>query len=92
MHKLPIKKGEITRTISARYHKDGAEVLIEQPGNRPRRLTIEEAMQLQGYDPKRFKFPVSMTQTYKQLGNSVVVPAVHECALQIAKIIRRYDS
>ena len=57
LHTLPIKENEITRTISARYHKDGAEILIEQPGNRPRRLTVEEAMQLQGYDPKHFLFP-----------------------------------
>ena len=79
--------GTITRTISARYHKDGAEILIEQPGSRPRRLTVEEAMQLQGYDPHKFKFPVSKTQAYKQIGNSVVVPAIQACASEIAKII-----
>ena len=50
LHELPISEGAYTRTISARYHKDGAEVLIEQPGTRPRKLTIREAMQLQGYD------------------------------------------
>lgn len=88
LHKLPIKEGTVTRTISARYHKDGGEILIEQKGNRPRRLTIEEAMQLQGYDPEIFKFPVSKTQAYKQIGNSVVVPAVHECAKEIVKMIR----
>ncbi len=88
LHRMPIKSGEITRTISARYHKDGAEILIEQPGQRPRRLTVEEAMQLQGYDPKRFIFPVSKTQAYKQIGNSVVWPAVHSCALEIAKVLR----
>ena len=85
---FPLKKREVTRTISARYHKDGAEILIAQPGDRPRRLTIQEAMQLQGYDPKSFLFPVSNTQAYKQIGNSVVVPAIGECALKMAKILK----
>ncbi len=88
LHRVPIKEHEITRTISARYHKDGAEILIEQPGNRPRRLTVEEAMQLQGYDPEHFLFPVSKTQAYKQIGNSVVWPAIHSCALEIARVLR----
>jgi len=88
LHTVPIKEDEITRTISARYHKDGAEILIEQPGNRPRRLTVEEAMQLQGYDPAHFIFPVSKTQAYKQIGNSVVWPAIHSCALEIAKVLK----
>jgi len=91
IHKLPLKKGAVTRTISARYHKDGAEVLIHQENDRPRRLTVLEAMQLQGYDPDRFIFPVSNTQAYKQIGNSVVVPAISECANEIAKIIGRPD-
>ena len=91
IHKLPLKKGTVTRTISARYHKDGAEVLIYQDDDRPRRLTVEEAMQLQGYDPAKFIFPVSQTQAYKQIGNSVVVPAVSESAAEIAKILRRSD-
>jgi len=86
--KVPIKKWCITRTISARYHKDGAEILIEQPGARPRRLTIIEAMQLQGYDPQKYRFPVSKTQAYRQIGNSVVVPAVEACAKEIAKVLR----
>ncbi len=89
IHHFPIKKGTITRTISARYHKDGAEILVEQKNDRPRRLTIEEAMQIQGYDPNKFIFSVSKTQVYKQLGNSVVIPAIQECALEIAKIINR---
>lgn len=88
LHTVPIKPNEITRTISARYHKDGAEILIEQPGCRPRRLTVDEAMQLQGYQPDKFIFPVSKTQAYKQIGNSVVWPAIHSCALEIAKILR----
>ncbi|MCP4546383.1 MAG: DNA (cytosine-5-)-methyltransferase [bacterium] len=87
LHNMPIKKGTITRTISARYHKDGAEILIEQKGGNPRRLTIEEAMQLQGYDPAKFIFPVSNTQAYRQIGNSVVVPAIAACAKEMVKNI-----
>lgn len=92
IHSLPIKKGEVTRTISARYHKDGAEILVEQKGDRPRRLTVKEAMQLQGYDPNRFKFPaaISNTQAYKQIGNSVVVPAIQASATFVADILRKH--
>lgn len=89
LHRLPIKPGEVTRTISARYHKDGAEILIEQPGSRPRSLTVREAMQLQGFPPDKFVFPVSKTQAYKQIGNSVVVPAIAECASQIAMVLKK---
>lgn len=88
IHRLPIKKGEVTRTISARYHKDGAEILIEQKNENPRRLTVKEAMQLQGYDPDKFIFPVSNTQAYRQIGNSVVVPAIHASANFIANVLR----
>ena len=87
MIRRPIKKDATTRTISARYHKDGAEILIEQKGKRPRRLTIKEAMQLQGFDPKRFIFPVSDTQAYRQIGNSVVVPAIKATAREIIQIL-----
>lgn len=88
LHNVPIKDDAITRTISARYHKDGAEVLIETGGDRPRRLTVEEAQQLQGYDPKKFKFPVSNTQAYRQIGNSVAVPAIKAVAKEIAKLLK----
>lgn len=88
---LPLKKGAVTRTISARYHKDGAEILVHQENNRPRRLTVREALQLQGYDPDRFMFTVSNTQSYKQIGNSVVVPAISECAVEIVKVLERSD-
>lgn len=87
---LPILSEDITRTISARYYKDGAEILIEQlEGLRPRRLTVEEAMQLQGYDPQTFVFPVSDGRAYKQIGNSVVVPAIASTAKVIAKTLRK---
>ncbi len=89
IHHLPIKRGEVTRTISARYHKDGAEILVEQKNDRPRRLSINEAMQLQGYNPDKFIIPVSNTQAYKQIGNSVVVPAVTASAEFIAGILRK---
>lgn len=67
-----------TRTLSARYYKDGSEILVARgPGKRPRRLTPRECARLMGFDRKgesRFVIPVSDTQAYKQFGNSVVVP------------------
>ena len=87
LHKLNIADDAVTRTISARYHKDGAEILIEQENERPRRLSVEEAMQLQGFNPEKFVFPVSKTQAYKQIGNSVVIPAVRSSAMEMIKII-----
>jgi DNA (cytosine-5)-methyltransferase 1 len=81
----------IARTMSARYHKDGAEILIPQnSGKNPRRLTPRECAHLMGFTQlkKDFKIPVSDTQAYRQFGNSVVVPLVHDIALEIVKIIR----
>lgn len=76
----------VTRTISARYHKDGSEILIEQNGKNPRRLTPRECARLQGF-PDTFKIPVSDTQAYKQFGNSVVVPLMSDVArLVISKL------
>ncbi len=91
LHTFPIPEDAKTRTISARYHKDGAEILVEQKeGKNPRKLTIQEAMQLQGFDPRTFRFPVSKTQAYKQIGNSVVVPAVEATAREISKVLTNY--
>jgi len=45
-------------------------------------------MQLQGYPPEKFLFPVSQTQAYKQIGNSVVWPAIRSCAAEIAKVLK----
>lgn len=85
-----LSKTDITSTISARYYKDGAEILIPQStGKRPRRLTVQEAMQLQGLDPKKFSFPVSNNQAYKQIGNSVVVPAIKDTAENIIKVLNK---
>ena len=63
----------VSRTLSARYYKDGSEVLIEQDGKNPRKLTPRECARLQGF-PDSFVIPVSDTQAYRQFGNSVVVP------------------
>lgn len=70
--------GDVTRTLSARYYKDGSEVLVAQPGKRPRRLTPLECARLMGFDrgDRRWKIPVSDTQAYRQFGNAVVVPVV----------------
>jgi DNA (cytosine-5)-methyltransferase 1 len=76
----------ITRTLSARYHKDGSEILIPQEGKNPRRLTPRECARLQGYSDD-FKIPVSDTQAYKQFGNSVVVPLVSAVAEKLIDTI-----
>lgn len=70
--------GDVTRTLSARYYKDGSEILVKQKGGRPRRLTPRECARLMGFDtPERpFRIGVSDTQAYKQFGNAVVVPVV----------------
>ncbi len=75
----------ISRTISARYYKDGAEVLVPQNGSNPRRLTPKECAALQGYNKGKFIIPVSDNQAYKQFGNSVVVPLMEAVAKQITK-------
>ena len=73
-----------TSTISARYYKDGSEILIEQKGKNPRKLTPKEASRLQGF-PEDFIIPVSDLQAYKQFGNSVAVPVIKKIAEQIKK-------
>lgn len=75
--------GDVARTLSARYYKDGSEILIEQSGRRPRRLTPRECARLMGFEkPGRtdFRIPVSDTQAYRQFGNAVVVPVVRAVA------------
>lgn len=73
------QRDRITRTLSARYYKDGSEILIRQAGRNPRRLTPRECARLMGF-PDDFVIPVSDTQAYRQFGNSVVVPLVEEVA------------
>lgn len=80
----------VSRTLSARYYKDGSEILIEQAGKNPRRLTPRECARLQGF-PEAFKIPVSDTQAYRQFGNSVVVPLITDIAKQIVSRINELD-
>jgi DNA (cytosine-5)-methyltransferase 1 len=80
---------DVARTLSARYHKDGSEILISQgPQKNPRRLTPRECAKLMGY-PADFKIPVSDTQAYRQFGNSVVVPVVERIARTVVDALRR---
>ena len=88
---------DVARTLSARYHKDGSEILIKRGSGRPRRLTPQECARLMGYSDKvakRFGFPngfptvVSDTQAYRQFGNSVVPAVVEAIAERIAPIIK----
>lgn len=75
-----------TNTISARYYKDGSEILIEQKNRNPRKLTPREAARLQGFNDS-FIIPVSNVQAYKQFGNSVCVPAIRAMAGQVIKAL-----
>jgi DNA (cytosine-5)-methyltransferase 1 len=75
-----VSGNDVARTLSARYYKDGSEILIEQGRRRnPRRLTPRECARLMGFPPE-FVIPVSDTQAYKQFGNSVVVPVIEAVA------------
>lgn len=81
---------DVARTLSARYHKDGSEILIRQDGKRPRRLTPQECARLMGFErPGRpFRIGVSDTQAYRQFGNAVVVPVIEHLAEAMAPYIR----
>lgn len=78
----------VTRTLSARYHKDGSEILIPQKGKNPRRLTPRECARLLGF-PDTFKIPVSDTQAYHQFGNAVSPKIVEYLAVSIVKYLDR---
>lgn len=72
-----------SRTLSARYYKDGSEILVKRGRKNPRRLTPRECARLMGFDKpgeSRFVIPVSDTQAYKQFGNAVAVPCVEALA------------
>jgi DNA (cytosine-5)-methyltransferase 1 len=84
-----VGKNDTSRTLSARYYKDGSEVLIKVPRSNPRRLTPKECARLQGF-PKNFKIPVSDTQAYKQFGNSVAVPVVTSVTKQMMKVYKSH--
>ena len=83
---------DVTRTLSARYHKDGSEILVSRGlGRNPRRLTPRECARLMGFDRPdgaEFVLPVSDTQAYRQFGNAVVVPVVERVATHLAPTIQ----
>ena len=82
---------EYTNTISARYYKDGSEILIDQGTDiPPRKLTPRECARLQGF-PESFIIPVSDTQAYKQFGNSVAVPVIRAIAKRMREEMKRMD-
>jgi DNA (cytosine-5)-methyltransferase 1 len=84
-----VDKDSVARTLSARYYKDGSEILVSQGNkNRPRRLTPRECVRLMGF-PEDFKIPVSDTQAYRQFGNSVVMPVMQEVARIMAPHIEQ---
>ena len=83
--------GNISRTLSARYYKDGSEILVRQESENPRRLTPRECARLMGFDSpggQPFAIPVSDTQAYRQFGNAVVVPCVRALARLMAPWLR----
>jgi DNA (cytosine-5)-methyltransferase 1 len=84
--------GDVARTLSARYHKDGSEILVDcGPGRNPRRLTPRECARLMGFDTPggaAFAMPVSDTQAYRQFGNAVVVPVVERVAAHMSPAIK----
>lgn len=81
----------VARTLSARYYKDGSEILVSRgPDRNPRRLTPRECARLMGF-PDSFRIPVSDTQAYRQFGNSVVVPVMAEVARVMARHLRAMD-
>ena len=95
---------DVARTMSARYYKDGSEILIEQPGLRPRRLTPREAARLMGFAPSsaprhfarrrsnQWAIPVSDTQAYRQFGNAVVPAVVAALACQLVHSVSAANS
>lgn len=89
-YRLFNENSEYTSTISARYYKDGSEILIDQSnkGKNPRKLTPREAARLQGY-PDSFKIVVSDTQAYKEFGNSVPVNMIDAVAKEMYKALKK---
>ena len=81
-------KSTHTSTISARYYKDGSEILIAQRNKNPRKITPREAARLQGF-PESFRIPVSDAQAYRQFGNSVAVPVVSAIAKRMVILLNK---
>lgn len=73
---------DVARTLSARYYKDGSEILVAQQQKNPRRLTPRECARLMGF-PDSFQIPVADTPAYHQFGNSVVVPLIEALATSL---------
>lgn len=88
-----VGRSDVARTLSARYYKDGSEILVRQAGRKnPRRLTPRECARLMGFDrpgEQPFAIPVSDTQAYKQFGNAVVVPVVEAVARHMEPFLRQ---
>jgi len=82
---------DTARTLSARYYKDGSEILIRQRGKNPRRLTPRECARLMGF-PESFRIVVADTPAYKQFGNSVVVPVIAALARKMVKALSNLES
>ena len=87
---------DVARTLSARYYKDGSEILIRQKGKNPRMLTPRECSRLMGYDRPRhtpLTIPVSNNQAYRQFGNGVCVPVIEAIAAAMTPhIMGTFDS
>lgn len=81
------ENSEYTSTISARYYKDGSEILVKQQNNNPRKLTPREAARLQGF-PDDFKLVCSDVQCYKQFGNSVPTKMIEAVAVNLIKSLK----
>lgn len=91
-----VDSDSISRTLSARYYKDGSEILVSQGAEKnPRRLTPRECARLMGYS-EEFRIPVSDTQAYKQFGNSVAVPVFAEVARimkpHVSELLKRSET
>lgn len=83
---------DVARTLSARYYKDGSEILVRRKQGNPRRLTPRECARLMGFDcpgKPRFKIEVSDTQAYKQFGNAVAVPVVEAIARRLVTVLEQ---
>lgn len=79
---------DVARTLSARYYKDGSEILVNRGERNPRKLTPRECARLMGF-PESFKIVASDTRAYKQFGNSVVVPAVRHVARAMVPFLKK---
>jgi len=87
-----VGREDIARTLSARYYKDGSEILVSRgAGVNPRRLTPRECARLMGY-PDTFRIPVSDMRAYKQFGNSVAVPAIRYAARLMRSFILDFNA